>query len=77
MEELIPALVAVGLELSLFWFACLWFEEMLVWIHMIKVGIYVAGATILLISTFGQHETIITYRLPNDEEMREIIIKLP
>ncbi len=57
-------LTIVSFELALYIFIIQWRFEIITAPSMLRVGLYVLWALILLVITFGTYQSIIIYKLP-------------
>ncbi len=57
-------LTIVSFELALYFFIIQWRFEIITALSMLRVGLYVLWALILLVITFGTYQSIIIYKLP-------------
>lgn len=61
-------LTIVSFELALYFFIIQWRFEIITALSMLRVGLYVLWALILLVITFGKYQSVITYKLPYEDK---------
>ena len=77
MHDLLLCIFTIVLQLNMYLFMFLWEKEVVIFVYRLYIGVTALGATLVLILSFGTHETVIRYRIPYEEEVRELIIRIP